>query len=114
MPGTFDTATLATGGIALARPERPYIEARPDISHGAPNDGKSVGIAALRLPIIVFAAADDSLIALSRSIGSLTSVASVITVIDTWLFASVLPCSRSDTGTAAVSDFFGSWLYSSR
>ena len=114
MPGTFETATLATGGIALARPERPYIDASPDISHGAPNDGKSVGMAALKLPIIVLAAADDALIAFSRSIGSSTSVASVITVMETWLFASVLPCSRSDTGTAAVSDFFGSASYSRR
>src|ERR1700760_3646187 len=78
-PGTFDTATFATGGSRFARPERPYIDARPEISHGAPNDGKSVGMAALKVPIRLFAACDDSLTTLTRSSGSFTSVASVIT-----------------------------------
>ena len=74
---------------------------------GAPKEGKSVGIAALRLPDSSFAALLEAMIVFSRSSGSAMSVARLTSIIDTWLLRSVFPASRRLTGTAALSDVLG-------
>ena len=51
---------------------------------------------------------DCAMMVSSRVLGSSTLVAIEQIMPNTWLLASVLPSSRSEIGTAAVSDLFGS------
>ena len=113
-PATFEMATLATGGITLISPERPNMEATPDISHGAPNIGKSSRMTALNLFMVDFDAFDDALICLSLATGSLMSVARLTRIMLAWLLAVSSPASRRLTGMAPTIDFSGSSLLSLR
>ena len=104
---------MATRSQSAMR-ERPYSEARPLSSHGAPSDGKSVGMMPPKVPIWRFIAAVPCLIALSRCSGSAICVPRSITVPVTWLFMLVSPSARSEIGTPATSDASGSSLPSLR
>ena len=57
---------------------------------------------------ISFDLVDCAMIACSRALGSSMLVAIEQIMPNTWLLESVLPSSRSEIGTAAVSDLFGS------
>ena len=111
---TLETSTLAIGGITFASRERPYIEARPDINQGAPNIGKSMGMADFILASVALRSAVTLLMRCRRLILSVSSVARSATSMLTWLLAVVSPASRRLTGTAALSDFSGNSLLSSR
>ena len=105
---------MASGGNAFNSRERDTIEARPDISQGAPNSGKSVGMAVLTRPSIALVAPEASLMVRSRSSGSSTSVASVMVSMLTWLLADASPALRRLTGTAASNGLAGRLLCSRR
>ena len=62
--------TLASGGMALAMPERPYSVARPCITQGTPMVGKSVGIRPLARVATALTAPAASRMARSRFTGS--------------------------------------------
>ena len=106
--------TLAGGGRRSARCDRPYSSIAPCSTTGAPKIEKSRGVASLTLPLSSLASSDDAWIAFRRSTGSLMSVARLHSITDTWLFDSVLPGSRSDTGTNATSGSLGRPCFSSR
>ena len=84
------------------------------MTNGAPKIEKSRGVASRTLPLRSLACRDDSWIVLSRSSGSRMSVARLHSIPETWLFESVLPGSRNDTGTNATSGSFGSACFSIR
>ncbi len=71
-------------------------------------------MAAFRLPVNSFDEAADAWIARRRSTGSAMLLARLASIIVTWLFISVLPGSRNETGTPAISDFFGTLPRSSK
>ena len=73
-PFTLEIPTFDTGGIRSARPERPNAETRPDMSHGAPNIGKSSSMTDLKRFKVPLAAFDEAWIDRRRSTGSATSV----------------------------------------
>ena len=98
---------MTIGGSLLASRERPYNDTSPDMSQGTPSEGKSVGIAPFTLSCSFLPTLADALIAINRSIGSSRVVARLTIIIDTWLFGSVLPASRKDTGTPAISGLAG-------
>src|SRR5512139_139971 len=106
-PWTFEITRFATGGMRSARWDRPYSPARRETIHGTPSDGKSVGTIDFVFAVSAFAAAAFSRIARRRLTGSAMFVARFTSVIVAWVVYSVLPGSRSDTGTAAISGFVG-------
>src|SRR6516225_311448 len=66
------------------------------------------GISARRGCDISLALVDCAMMVSSRRLGSSTSLAIEQIMPNTWLLASALPSSRSEIGTAAVIDLFGS------
>ena len=99
--------TLAIGGILSAIFERPYSDATPLISQGAPKVGKSVGNRLLVLASCAFMAEVEVRMAARRACGSAMLVCRLTSVIDAWLLADVSPSARNDTGTAAISGLPG-------
>src|SRR3981189_1629179 len=74
----------------------------------------SVGIAPLTSPRRALESWLEATMAARRGNGSAISVDRLHSIIVTWLFMSVLPGSRSDTGKAATRDSFGNAERSSR
>jgi len=64
--------------------------------------------------ITAFAAAEAARTSMRRAAGSSMSVASDARVIVASVVASVLPASRNDTGTAAISDLRGTPPWTAR
>src|SRR3954465_13479415 len=86
----------------------------PDTSQGAAKVGKSSRITALKRFIVDFELFDDALIAFSRWIGSVMSVARLTRIMLAWLLAVSSPASRKLTGTPATNGLAGSSLLSAR
>src|SRR6202012_4991615 len=107
-PGTLEISTFTIGGSASGRLACPDIRASAVMMMGAPNQEMSRGITSLVSLSSALDSFDDACTARSRSIGSATSVASLHSMVVTWLLISVLPGSRSDTGTAVIRDSGGS------
>src|SRR5256885_3037158 len=113
-PGTLDTVMFAAGGSTSERLERLYSSAMICTTIGAPSIEmlETCGIKARSGCDISLDLVDCAMIASNRCFGSSTLVAIEQIMPNTWLLASVLPSSRSEIGTAAVSDLLGSapWL----
>src|SRR3954467_5366654 len=109
-PGTLDTVMLAAGGSTSDRLERLYSSARICTRIGVPSMEMldTCGISARNGCDISLDFVDCAMIASSRVLGSSTLVAIEQIMPNTWLLESVLPSSRSEIGTAAVNDLFGS------
>src|SRR5580765_5231060 len=109
-PGTLDTVMFAAGGSTSDRLERLYNSARIWTTMGAPSSETLdiCGIKARNGCDISLDLVDCAMIASSRALGSSMLVAIEQIMPNTWLLASVLPSSRSEIGTAAVSDLVGS------
>src|SRR5438874_4792106 len=109
-PGTLDTVIFAAGGNTSDRLERLYNSARIWTRIGAPSIDRldTCGIKARSGCDISLDLADCAMMASSRALGSSTLVAIEQIMPNTWLLESVLPSSRSEIGTAAVRDLFGS------
>src|SRR4051812_20949065 len=109
-PGTLETVILAVGGSTSDRLERLYNNARIWTRIGAPSIDRldTCGISARSGCDISLDLADCAMMASSRALGSSTLVAIEQIMPNTWLLESVLPSSRSEIGTAAVNDLFGS------
>src|SRR6202011_5010624 len=115
-PGTLETVMFAAGGTTSDRLERLYNSAMIWTRIGAPRIERwdTCGIKARSGCDISFDLVDCAIIASSRALGSSMLVAIEQIMPNTWLLASVLPSSRSEIGTAAVSDFEGSAPFSIR
>src|ERR1700710_359438 len=115
-PGTLETVMFAAGGSTSDRLERLYNSARICTRIGAPSIEilDTCGISARNGCDISLDFVDCAIIASSRALGSSMLVAIEQIMPNTWLLASVLPSSRNEIGTAAVSDFAGSVLCSFR
>src|SRR6478752_6774153 len=113
-PGTLETVIFADGGNTSERLERLYSSARICTRIGVPSIETldTCGISARSGCDISFDLVDCAMIVSSRVLGSSTLVAIEQIMPNTWLLASALPSSRSEIGTAAVNDLFGSapWL----
>ncbi len=95
-------------------PERPTIDAMPDTSQGAAKVGKSSRITALKRFMVDLELVDEALMAFSRWIGSVMSLARLTRIMLAWLFAVSSPASRRLTGTPATRGLAGSSLLSAR
>src|SRR6476469_10115140 len=115
-PGTLETVMFAAGGSTSDRLERLYNSARIWTRIGAPSIETLdiCGIKARSGCDISLDLVDCAMIASSRALGSSTLLAIEQIMPNTWLLASVLTSSRSETGTAAVIDFAGSAPRSTR
>src|SRR5215468_8876554 len=101
---------FAEGGSTSDRLERLYSKARICTKIGAPSIEmlETCGISARKGCDISLDLVDCAMMVSSRVLGSSTLVAIEQIMPNTWLLESVLPSSRSEIGTAAVSDLFGS------
>src|SRR4030081_514877 len=115
-PGTLDTVIFAAGGSTSDRLERLYSNAMIWTRIGAPSiDMLDIcGISARIGCDISLDFVDCAMIASSRAFGSSMFDAIEQIMPNTWLLESVLPSSRSEIGTAAVIDLFGSAPRSSK
>src|SRR2546430_14763288 len=108
-PGTLEIVTFAAGGSTSDRLVRLYSSAMIWTTIGAPSIERleTCGISARSGCEISFDLVDCAMMASSRSLGSSMLVEIEQIMPNTWLLESVLPSSRSEIGTAAVSDLFG-------
>ena len=114
IPGTLEISTLPAGTSRSASPERPYSDASPESTHGAPVNGTSAASTGLSALTTLLASSDEAWIALKRAVGSARSVARSTRIADTWLFIDVSSAVRRLTGTMAISGLSGSRLRSAR